>query len=57
MLAEFMYGRGLDTAGDKLMCQIRTMKDALGTDCITLVHQYKLDARLTKKQEFERVKK
>lgn len=57
-LAQYLYDRGQDAAGDRLMCQIRVIAEALGTDCATLVHQtLVVDTRLIKKQEFERVNK
>lgn len=38
-LAQFFYTRGQDIAGDKIMCQIREVSDALGADCPALVHE------------------
>jgi hypothetical protein len=38
-LAQFFYSRGQDIAGDKIICQIHEVKDALGADCLALVHE------------------
>lgn len=57
-LAQFLYARGQDVAGDRLMCQISRLKEALGSDCLAMVHQIQVvDSRLIKRQEFERVNK
>lgn len=40
-LAEFLYQRGNDIAGDRVMCNIKAIKEALGDDCIALVHELK----------------
>jgi len=57
MLAQYLYDRGQDAAGDRLMCQIRVMREALGEDCLGLVHQIQLihvDPRELKRLDFER---
>lgn len=38
-LAEFFYSRGQDIAGDRVICQIREVQQALGDDCLGLVHE------------------
>lgn len=37
-LAQVFYARGADDAGDKLMCQIKLVREALGDDCLAEVH-------------------
>lgn len=37
-IAQFLYSRGQDSAGDRVMCQIRDVADALGKDCLTIIH-------------------
>lgn len=36
-LAQMLYSRGARAAGDKLMCEIREVKDALGADCLVTI--------------------
>ena len=36
-LAQYLYSRGQTVAGDTLMCKIKSVHDALGADCMTLV--------------------
>jgi hypothetical protein len=38
-LAQFLYSRGQDIAGDKVMCQISELKEALGSDCLAEIHE------------------
>jgi hypothetical protein len=40
-LAEFLYQRGNDLAGDRVMCNIKAIKEALDPDCLALVHELK----------------
>lgn len=40
-LATYLYSRGNDIAGDRVMCAIKAIKDALGADCLALVHEMK----------------
>jgi hypothetical protein len=37
-IAQFLYSRGQDAAGDRVMCQIKDVSDALGKDCLTIIH-------------------
>lgn len=37
-LAQYLYGRGLDGAGDRVMCTITELRKTLGEDCLALVH-------------------
>lgn len=36
-LAQMLYSRGARAAGDKLMCEIKEVHDALGKDCLTTI--------------------
>lgn len=38
-LAQLMWSRGQDIAGDKIMCKVTTVHEALGDDCLALVHE------------------
>jgi hypothetical protein len=40
-LAEYMYAHGKDIAGDQIMCKVTTVAEALGEDCLALVHELK----------------
>lgn len=42
-LAERFYARGQNAAGDRLMCTITEVREALGEDCIALVNTVKLE--------------
>jgi hypothetical protein len=53
-LAQFLYSRGQDIAGDKVLCQITELKDALGADCLADVHQIVATAAVYPAGERER---
>jgi hypothetical protein len=53
-LAQFLYSRGQDIAGDKVLCQISELKDALGADCLADVHQIVTTAAVYPAGERER---
>lgn len=36
-LAQFLYSRGQNEAGDKVMCKIKLIQDALGADCLIII--------------------
>lgn len=36
-LAQMLYARGARAAGDKLMCEIKEVHDALGKDCLSII--------------------
>ena len=38
-LAQYLYSRGDSMAGDRVMCNISLIKEALGDDCLALVNQ------------------
>jgi hypothetical protein len=40
-LAQLMWSRGQDIAGDRIMCKVATVAEALGEDCLALVHELK----------------
>ena len=40
-LATFLYAHGKDLAGDRVMCNITAVKEALGEDCLALVNELK----------------
>jgi hypothetical protein len=57
LLAQFLYDRGQDFAGDRLMCRIGSVAEALGEDCLALVHEIRVsrpDPRVLKREEFNR---
>lgn len=37
--AQYMYARGQNVAGDRLMCLIKRIHEALGDDCLALVNE------------------
>lgn len=40
-LAQIMWNRGQDMAGDRIMCKVTAVAEALGEDCLALVHELK----------------
>lgn len=36
-LAQMLYSRGQNEAGDRIMCQVKEVKAALGDDCLTII--------------------
>jgi hypothetical protein len=55
-LAQSLYATGRVVAGDRLMCRIRALREALGAECLALMQTIRVsgpDPRLLKKQAFE----
>lgn len=38
-LADYLYGRGNDMAGDRVLCAVTDIAKILGDDCLALVHE------------------
>lgn len=55
-LAQFLYSRGQDIAGDRVTCQITEIHQALGDDCLALVHQVEASHAVYPTGEVERRK-
>lgn len=36
-VAQYLYSRGQNAAADRILCKIKTIYDALGADCLTLI--------------------